>query len=372
MKTLSTLFAVVLAVLVSVSPARAEARWSTAQAKTWWDAQPFRAGCNYIPSNAINPLEMWQADTFSPEIIDRELGWTEGVGFNCARVFLHNLAWRQDPEGFLKRMDTFLGIADKHHVAVLFVFFDSVWDPEPKAGKQPAPRPGLHNSGWVQSPGRELLIDGSKHGELEAYVKQVLQRFGKDRRLWGWDLFNEPDNDNASSYGAKETPYKSEYALILLKEVFAWAKAVNPDQPLTTGVWKDDWSEGKLNAVNRFMLENSDIISFHTYDKPDELRRRIAVLKRYDRPMICTEYMARPRGSRFETHLPIFQEAKVGAMCWGMIAGKSQTIYPWDSWQKPYPAEPPEWFHDVLRSDGTPYKPDEVAFLRKTLLPAKS
>ena len=96
---------------------------------------------------------MWQADTFDPVTIDRELGWAEGLGFNSIRVFLHNIPFDQDREGFLKRIDRFLAIAERHKIGVMLVLFDAVWDPNPAPGKQREPKKGLHNSGWVQSPG---------------------------------------------------------------------------------------------------------------------------------------------------------------------------------------------------------------------------
>lgn len=353
--------------LVAVLPAAFAARWTPERANAWWAQQPFRAGGNYVPSTAINQLEMWQPESFDPATIDRELGWAQEIGFNTMRVFLHNLPWREDPAGYLERIDTYLRIADKHGIATLFVIFDSVWDPEPRSGPQHAPTPGVHNSGWVQSPGRALLIDGTAHGELKAYVKAVLTRFKDDRRVLGWDLFNEPDNPNRGSYDRTETAYKAEYALILLKEVFAWAREVDPSQPLTVGVWQGQWEGDQRSAVTALSLDNSDVISFHSYEPPETLRRSIEVLKRYGRPLLCTEYMARPRGSRFETNLPVLKENKVAAIAWGFVAGKSQTNYPWDSWAKPYATEPPEWFHDVLRSDGSAYRPDEVAFLKRVL-----
>lgn len=341
-------------------------RWSEAQAHEWMKQRPFLAGGNYLPSTAINQLEMWQAATFDTATIDRELGWAHDLGFNVMRVFLHNLTWREDPKGFLQRVETFLGLAEKHQISVLFVFFDSCWDPYPRSGPQRAPRPHVHNSGWVQSPGLELLMNGRAHGELEAYVKDVLTRFKDDKRILGWDLFNEPNNGNGS-YAELETPYKAEYGLILLKEAFRWAREINPSQPLTAGPWEGDWAPGKRSPINAFMLENSDVISFHSYEPLEKMRARIDLLEQLGRPLLCTEFMARPQGSRFETHLPLMKERKVAAIAWGFIAGKSQTNYPWDSWKKTYTAEPPEWFHDVLRADGTPYKPEEAAFLRKLL-----
>src|SRR5579859_569631 len=128
-----------------------QARWTEKQAADWYAKQPWLVGSNYIPATAINELEMWQADTFDPKRIDLELRWARGIGMNTMRVFLHDALWQQDAAGFTKRIDVFLGLADKRAIKPIFVLFDSCWDPYPQLGKQRAPRPGVHNSGWVQS-----------------------------------------------------------------------------------------------------------------------------------------------------------------------------------------------------------------------------
>jgi hypothetical protein len=284
---------------------------------------------------------------------------------NTMRVFLHNLLWQQDSAGFLKRMDEFLAVADKHHIRVMFVLLDSVWDPRPKLGRQHAPRPHVHNSGWVQSPGADILKDASHWDtEVKPYIVGVISHFRDDKRILIWDLMNEPDNDS-SQYKDEELSNKGEVALRLLKQEWAWARSARPTQPLTSGVWKDDWSEAGLSAMARFQLEDSDVITFHCYGPPDDMKKRIASLRRFKRPIICTEYMARPLGSTFAAILPILKEERVGAYNWGLVSGKTQTIYPWDSWEKSYTSEPKPWFHDIFHKDGTPYDPAETEFIRK-------
>lgn len=349
----------------AVTAGVAEARWTEERANAWQAKQPWHVGCNFIPSSAINQLEMWQADTFDPATIDRELGWAESLGFTSVRVFLQDQLWTQDPAGFLDRLDRYLAIADKHKIGTMFVLFDSCWDPQPKLGTQRAPKPGLHNSGWVQSPGAEILADPAKHDALKAYVTGVVARFRADPRVQLWDVWNEPDNLNGSSYVAQEPKDKVEIVRGLLAKVFDWAHEANPEQPLTSGVWMGTWPDAeKLRPMERLQLEQSDVISFHSYAKPEELQKCIANLRRYNRPILCTEYMARPNGSTFEPHLGIMKDAKVGAYNWGFVDGKSQTIYPWDSWKKTYTNEPPVWFHDIFRRDGTPYRTEEVAYIR--------
>lgn len=341
-------------------------RWTVAEAAAWQQRAGWLVGCNYAPAYAINQLEMWQAETFDLAAIDRELGWAASLGFNSLRVFLHDLAWSQDPRGFRRRMERFLDMADRHGIGVMFVLFDAVWDPFPKAGLQRAPKPHVHNSGWVQSPGAEILASPERQDALKPYVQDVVRHFRNDRRIHAWDLFNEPDNPNTSAYGTVELKNKAEVARQLLEKTFVWVREVRPVQPLTTGVWIGNWGDPeKLTPMEQLQLNQSDIISFHSYNRLEELRKCVANLRRYHRPILCTEYMARPAGSTFEPHLGWMREQGVAAYNWGFVAGKTQTNYPWDSWTKPYTAEPPVWFHEIFRADGRPYRAEEVAYIRE-------
>ncbi|MEO8350449.1 MAG: family 43 glycosylhydrolase [Chthoniobacteraceae bacterium] len=343
-------------------------RWPVTKAQEWLTNKGWLRGCNFTPSTAINQLEMWQAETWDEATIDRELGWAEDLGFNSVRVYLHDLAWKQDPEGFLDRVDRFLVIADKHGISTLFTIFDSCWHPLPKVGPQPAPIPHTHNSGWVQSPGVAVLQHPEQQGYLRDYVHAVVKRFANDPRIDGWDVWNEPENGDGGAPGRPglEPANKVELMLPLLEKAFVWAREANPSQPLTSAPWLGDWSsDDKLSPTQRIQLANSDVISFHNYAGIDELRRAVESLRRFDRPLLCTEFMARPRGSTFDPNLAYLKEQKVAAYCWGSVSGKTQTIYPWDSWKKKYEAEPPLWFHDILRADGTPYCPEEAAYIRR-------
>ncbi|MEZ5426898.1 MAG: cellulase family glycosylhydrolase [Pyrinomonadaceae bacterium] len=358
---------ILLLCLTAVGGRAQTKKWTEQKANDWYKDQPFLVGSNFNPANAINELEMWQADSFDPQRIDLELGWAQSIGMNTMRVYLHDLLWKQDSKGFIKRLDEFLKIADKHGIKPVFVLFDSCWDPFPALGRQRAPRPGIHNSGWVQSPGAVALTDPSQYPRLEAYVKGLVGAFKNDKRILAWDIWNEPDNTNGSSYGTSEPKNKVELVNKLLPQAFAWARSVNPTQPLTSGVWKGDYSsDDKLDATQKIQLENSDIITFHNYDNGQEFEKRIKWLERYNRPILCTEYMARGNNSTFQNTLPVAAKYKVAAINWGLVAGKSQTFLPWDSWQNPYVGrEPKIWFHEVFRIDGTPYMQEEVDLIKE-------
>ncbi len=322
--------------------------WPAIKANNWYAKHKWLSGANYIPETAINQLEMWQADTFDPVTIDKELGWAEGIGFNTMRVFLHSIAYKQDPQGFKKRMDKFLTIANKHHIQPLFVFFDDCWNKAPQPGKQPESKPGIHNSGWMQDPGDPASKNAALYPELEKYVKDILKSFGRDKRILLWDLYNEPGNSG-----------KGEATLPLLKKVFEWARQANPSQPISAGVW--EWDQEKMN---QFQITHSDVITYHDYSPEPEHRKTVRFLKMFGRPVICTEYMARPRNSRFETVMPMLKKENVGAINWGLVDGKTNTKYAWDT-PMPDGSEPKEWFHEVFRKDGSPYKQQEADLIKQ-------
>jgi hypothetical protein len=364
-RTLLLLTVGVACTAAAQTPAGSSERWSAAQANSWYEKQPWLVGANFIPSNAINELEMFQAATFDPAINDKELGMAESIGMNTVRVFLQDQLWEQDAKGFTQRLDTFLGIAAKHHIRPLLVLFDSCWESNPHLGPQHPPIPGVHNSGWVQSPGKARLEDRSVEPQLKAYVVGIVGAFAHDERIVGWDVWNEPDNrggDKIEDVAAKVVRMNE-----LLPQVFAWARSVHPIQPLTSGVWVGNWDDpAQESETTKIQLRDSDVITFHDYGWPEEFEARIKSLQKQGRPVICTEYMARGNGSTFDGNLPVAKKYHVGAINWGLVAGKTQTYLPWDSWQRPYvEIQPTIWFHEVFKQDDTPYRQREVDLIRE-------
>ena len=359
-------------------------RWSEERAWQWHNENGWMVGTNFNPSTSINQLEFWQEDTYDPETIERELEWSAELGMNMHRVYLHNLLWDQDSIGFLERVDNYLNISESKNIKTLFVLLDDVWHPVPKLGKQPEPIPFVHNSGWVQAPGSEILGDSSRHDELKNYVKGVISHFADDKRVVGWDLYNEPDNvassdpenlvNNINFRGLNRGPEVKEkhiYSLSLLKKIFLWAREVNPSQPLTVGLWKDSetWNDiDNLSAIDRFAISNSDVISFHAYGDLEETRKKIEDLEQFNRPLLCTEYLARGEQNTFQIMLPLFKEKEIAAVNWGFVAGKTNTAFPWSSWQVEFDSLPKIWHHDIYLPDKTPYDEKEIAFLKNILL----
>lgn len=343
-------------------------RWAAEAAQAWYARLPWLVGCNFTPSYAINQLEFWQEGTFDLDVIDRELAWAASLGMNAVRVYLHDLLWMDDPVGFTRRVDSFLAVASRHGIITMPVLFDSCWDPLPALGRQRDPTPGVHNSAWVQSPGIPALSDPLQHGRLQSYVAGVVAAFADDPRVLAWDVWNEPDNGpNVALCDRAELAAKSLLVSPLLGQAFAWARASRPSQPLTSAIWLGNWSAPhRLNPIQQIQTANSDIISFHHYGTGKHFARRVRWLRSFGRPTLCTEYMARTVGSTFQSILPKARRHRVGAFCWGLVRGRTQTHLAWNGTIRHKKARNSHlWFHDVLHPDGSPHLPHEAEFLRR-------
>jgi len=361
-------FSALLLTLAWAALAVEPVRWTPEMANEWYSKLPWTVGVNYIPASASNQLEMWQNNTFDPAVIDTELGWAQSLGMNSVRVFLHDLPWQQDSAGLIKRMNQFLAIANKHKIRVIFVLFSSTYDPFPEPGIQREIKAGVQNSAWVQSPGANNLATERRWHDLLEYVEGVIHEFVTDKRVLAWDLWNEPDNMNAgTTYNRSEPANKAEIVARFLPEVFKYARAALPQQPLTTGLWTGDWSSpDKLTPLQKLQIEESDIITFHNYGKPEDFEKRIQWLQQYHRPILCTEFMSRDTGSTFEAILPIAKKYNVAAFSWGFVAGKTQTYLPRSTWQTPFTnGKPAVWNQDIFTDTGAPFSQKEIDFIRQ-------
>lgn len=325
--------------------------WTQEHAWAWHNAHAWLCGVNYVTSTAVNTTEMWQRETFDADTIDRELGYAQDIGFNCYRVFVQYLVWEHDPAGLLQRFDQFLSIAHKRGIAIVPILFDdcAFSNKEPYIGKQDAPTPGIHNSCWTPSPGSKRVTDQSAWLQLQRYVHEFVSRYANDARVLMWDLYNEPGNSNMGNA-----------SLPLLQAAFEWARAANPTQPITTGIWHDGMVE-----INAYCVAASDVITFHDYNELSITHSRVEQLKTYGYPLVCTEWMRRGYGSHFDMQLPYFQKQNIGCLSWGLVNGRTQTHLPWES--RPGDRAPAAWFQDLLDQHGNPHRPEEVALIRAIL-----
>lgn len=354
MKKYALIFMAVVSSLTLMAKKPVKAQWTAEQARQWWSETEWPVGCCYVPTYAINQFEMWQEDTFNPDVLDKEMALCESLGFNIVRVYLHEMLWFQDKEGFKSRISEFLEIASRHGVRVTFTFCTNGGGTE-KLGKQPESKPFVHGGGhWCQSPGKDIFFNKEKWPEFKSYLQDILKTYGNDDRVVYWCLYNEPENIR-----------DGRDCMEFMKAMYEWAWEVRPSQPLTSPVWiRPGYKKGatKLDMVS-FICTNSDILSFHCYYPDHELERFICMLSRFDRPMICQEYLGRNMGSLFETCLPVLKREKVGALNWGLAEGKCEYRFPWG--HKAKDGEPDVWFHSIFWHDYTPYSPVEVEVVKK-------
>lgn len=322
---------------------------------------------------------MWHRDTFDPETVERELGWAAKIGFNAVRVNLNFLIWKHDRDGLLERIDQFLYTANNNGISTVLCPFDDCGfgKLEPHYGPQLEPVPGVHNSRAVASPGRAVVMDRSNWPELESYLRDIVRSYRDDQRLLFWDLYNEPGNrmvferDSYSEYDASLVSHSQ--ALMAL--CFEWARAESPSLPLTVGAWltplPDTIELPYQSAIDQQALALSDIVSFHAYTDSARNSRFIDYLVGSNRPMVCTEWMARGVDSKITDQLPMLKTRNIGCFQWGLVKGRSQTHLAWpaDLIRNLGKVEIDDtWFHDLLDEHGRPYDPTEIELIRKLVL----
>jgi len=371
--------------LRAVEPLEIEGRWSKERINKWYAEQPWFVGCNYIPANAINQIEMWQKSTFDSEIIKKELDLAQSIGFNFLRVYLHDLVWANDEQGFYNRIDQFLSICDERGISVSFVFFDDCHHPLGKLGPQPLPVPEYHNSGWLNSPTRDIgraysdgTVSPKDAARLKGYVQGTMKHFKNDPRIAYWELYNEPGRGRGLEGDMASTKIKNTFgdkSAKLLLDAWKWAREVNPSQPMNSTA---EGGVGKKNYKISHM--NSDLGSFHNYSGPRGFERTAKRYAKSGRPAMCTEYLARPHNT-FQKILPILKKYKIGAVNWGFVAGKTGCVYDWKSRvgkdldklradgnvvkdYKKMPL-PKTWFHEIFKPDHTPYDQAEIDFIKQ-------
>jgi hypothetical protein len=351
-------------------------RWISKHAKDWWQGRPWVCGFNFLPSTAVNFIEMWHPDTFDMPTIKRELGWASDIGFNAIRINLPYLGWVNDADGLFDRLDSVMTVAYDLGIDTIPCLFDDCGfgGDEPVWGPQPDPVPGVHNSRAVASPGRAIVLDPEQRDGLQAYVRTVVRKFRDDRRILFWDLYNEPGN-RMNFAGGDFEHYASaleQGALSLMESCFEWARAEYPVQPLTVAAWTTplpgDDSHPYQTEIDRSALLHSDIITFHAYWNRARVSEFIDVLTVLDRPILCTEWMARAVDSQIGDQLELFHDRLVGSFQWGLVKGRTQTWLPWpDELVKAHGGDAARdiWFHDLLHEDGRPYDQREIETIRR-------
>ena len=297
-----------------------------------WNRFSSTRGVNYVPSNAVNTVQLWEE--FDVNTIDRELGYAEKIRLNSVRVFLQYVVYEAYPSEFLERFEVFLELCERHGLSVMPVLFDDCWGEEPKLGPQPPPIPGVHNSRWVGSPGKSRK-NPKYYPKLREYVQKIIGEHREDERIIAWDIYNEPKMVDES--------------FSLVYNAFKWAREVKPIQPLTS-----TWYGNLL----------SDVISIHFYmnpeKEPDRAERIISCAKAFGKPVVATEILGRPNHGELHQVIPFLRKHKIGWYIWELMIGVDQTRYQW-------PGQPEVdekiVFQGLLYPDGKPYSEKEIQLL---------
>ncbi|BCL73945.1 hypothetical protein TUMSATVNIG1_59300 (plasmid) [Vibrio nigripulchritudo] len=213
-------------------------------------------------------------------------------------------------------------------------------------------------------------MDTSMWQSIESYFIDVVGKFGSDERVLMWDLYNEPTNRMLfTPYGEFEFSFELEqYSHSLVEHCFHWVRSINPVQPVTVGAWhvpsENPGQTAFLHPTDQMCLNLSDVVTFHAYVGRKDMMSIVERLARHNRPMLCTEWLARHCDSTYESILPLMQKHSIGVAQWGLVRGKTQTSLPWPSIQRETNHQD-IWFHDFLDENGMPHRLQEAELIRR-------
>lgn len=313
-------------------------RWSAEKAWQWYLERPWVMGINYVPSNTLHAIELWQEDTCEEvmKTVRSEFDLMESVGLNGVRMFLPFHQWYHERNGYMDRLERFLDELGARGITMMPVLYNDCVGFGRPAQVQPQATHGWqkydigHHGGHRENPftgecartGWCLWDEPEWHPVLEEYLRDMIGRFGKDQRIYAWDIWNEPGNSN-----------RHDMSIPYIKRSFEVAREMNPIQPLTAGPWSYPADFGQISGadvekVQRVALDESDIVTFHQYESIDRVRQVVDTLKKEGRPMLNTEWLNRVLDNQVRDNLPLYHDEGIGSYSWGLVAGKSQHFLP--------------------------------------------
>ncbi len=352
-------------------------KWSKEKAWEWYSKLPWLRGCNFIGSDCANRRDMWQSYQSEEHLAtaDWELALAKETGFNTVRVIVDFDVWYQEPDSFMEIFERYMQLFHKHGQYVMVCLTAEAEMPNGEYEDfQPKPLGEQEYAlGYHQGRSPEVLERNLHHPKryhpLESpvlrdkflqMVRSIVGKYREDERIVCWNLYNEP----GITLGDRAMP--------LLKTMFEEARALGPVQPLTVELWTGYNKKGEIGTeVQKYALEQSDVISFHCYLPLPEMCRQIAYLKRYERPILCTEWLNRIQNSPVEDIFPLFQLERIGCWCWGFVVGKTQTNEPWYGMFAPYlrgedsDIDLTRWMHDLYCPSLLPYDPREIKLIKE-------
>lgn len=354
-------------------------KWTCEKAWKWQGEKPWIVGCNFVPADCINAIEIWQEEGFDGVLraAECEIRLAAEIGMNSVRMILPFHVWKYQRKGFLERLERMLAMLDGHGVTLVPIFFDDCgrgpvecYSEKVHFGRQPEPVKGCHG-GYAPvkkmdsiNPTYSYVDEPGNWPDMERFVRDVVSAHRTDERILMWDIWNEPGNSGGNGAGNVGK------SMGIMEKVFAWTRQEDPVQPLTAGCWDfygdyfRDGGCGEFTEIEKKALELSDVISWHYYGNYEKSCMLIGKLKEYRRPLFITEWLHRPFGNYVEEMLPLFKKEKIGCYNWGLVNGKTQTHEPWD-WILDMDLDFGRWQHDLFYSDHTPYSEQEINLFKE-------
>lgn len=349
-------------------------RWSPKKANEWYAQMGWLRGCNFLPSNCKGFLDMFQSYQSDEHLAcaDAELALAASLGYNSIRFLLNFNVWRLEHDHLLKQFDAYLSLCKKHGMTAMVMLGCDCCVPKTKLYTPPALGEQRVDWGWHGGTKHSAFEDRKEVGHhlldipefrelYYAFIREIITIHKEDPRICVWDLYNEPGNSN-----------RDEITLPHLQKFFEIAREIDPIQPLTACLWR--WDDAQFETPSpcaQFCLDNADIITYHNYENLEKNVRIIRFLRRFGRPVMNTEWMARPLGSTVFDLFPLFYLENVSCFNWGLVAGKAQYFECWNNIWDRYEAGVDEnidfrlWFHDLFRPSHRPYDPKETALIRR-------
>ncbi len=321
-------------------------RWSKEKVQAYIDQFGVIKACNYVPAYCYNYMQMWY--DYREKTIKKEVAFAKDCDLNSFRIFLPLFAFQDGGKWDMvkKNLRHFMDLCRDMEISIMLSFQPNYMKVD--KGEEEGPyvdfKPGRHMNHWYY-PNADFDQMHKKTQVLDvvySFMEDIMDEYYEDTNIVAWDLWNETWPEDREC----------------LELIFSKAREINPMQPLTA-CWE--------------AFDISDVISFHNYVRPggrdrygqkgsldfmEELERALS----FQRPVLCTECLARSEGNTFESFLPFFSKHRIGFYFWGLCAGAAQYHFPWD-WPEGSP-EPKEWFHCILYPDGLPYREEEIRLLK--------
>ena len=346
-------------------------RYSEIEIKKWYESLPWLRGSNFLPSNVINRLDMYQSYKSDEHlrVSDIELDLHEKIGFNTVRLWLDFDCYYLEKEKYLEILEEYISLCDKHHQLVMLVLAHEEDLPyDTFKAKELGEQRKYYNhfnrdypQYYEMAPRKKhyLEFDETRDLFLEM-IDVVVNKYKNDKRIIAWNIYNEP----GITIGNRAIP--------LLELLFDKVRKINPIQPLSADIWRDVDENGiPYSPEERKALELSDFISFHSYNKYPSFTKKIEALEKHNRPIIVTEWLQRINHNNVEDIYPYLAKKRIGAYCWGFVEGDTFTNEPWENLWKEIEINPnydydfSKWQHNLFRRNLHPYIPKEIELIKK-------